>query len=360
LPSGETLSGMSEVTDTRALLTLEAEERSPRETLSWAYVRQSVRQASGITGELRSGDIGVPSVEIASPLITTFIPELSGFYRPSTVRDGWPLSLERADTTVNVVDSDTGVDKVDNRLLRSISLLRLIGGGAEAWHPLYLRCRSPMLSLDRLLAIPPSYQTTILLVRAGADGAESDSWIRPLVASGHPGAEALLSYMEQGSTSSARRIAPKIIDEACSSVASKGEDPISAVIAGYFMLQMGRMDRPGLLDNLVNSFPALPDASIIYGVNLLRGKLTPAGREAPEKYFLKAVSNGIPVYTIGLRLLFASLERLMREDRPEEERKELSHALAKVRVVAAYADWESPTTSFAVPPSGPELLFQIQ
>jgi hypothetical protein len=356
LPSGESLSGMVEVEGTEAALTLQAEERSPSEALSWAYARQSVRHASRVSGHWRLSETGMSAVETDVPLKPVFLVSLAGVFRASAFRDAWSLERAESSTSFRLTNEDRGVAQVDKRLLLSVSLSRVFYDVEKDWFPLYLRYESTLLRHDWMLAIPPSLQATLLLVRADTDE-QSYAWCRPLVASGRPGAEALLAYMERGSVGSARRVAPKIIEQAFSLLEDKGGDPVSAAIAGYFLLQLGRGHRTDWLENLARSFPTFPDASVVYGVSLLRGEITAAGTGTAREYLVKAVNSGIPVYTIGLRLLFDSLQRLVRQDSRDEE---LCQALAKVRVVAAYADWGATTTSFAVPPPDLDLPFWLR
>ncbi len=58
-----------------------------------------------------------------------------------------------------------------------------------------------------------------------------------------------------------------------------------------------------------------------------------------------AVERGIPTYTIGLRLLFDALRGLTQQRNDDE----VAAALARVRQIAAYADWTSQTTTFSFP-----------
>jgi hypothetical protein len=257
---------------------------------------------------------------------------------------------------------DPSVAAQDDRLLRQIHLERSIPSDREElWFPVYLRCRF-LLSPDEperdcFFAIPPSRHTQILLVRADTD-LTTDANVRALIDADRPSAEALLGYLDQGAVKAARRIAPDVIKQAVSLMEGKREDPLSAVIAGYFLLRASRLERQSWMENLANWFTTLPDGAVIYGASLLRGAdAPPEWREKARHYLLEAVKRGIPAYTIGLRLLFDSLRQVAMGSAQDDT---LRTALAKVRAVAAYTDWETTTTSCAVPPSSRGLPFVLQ
>ncbi len=448
LPSGENLSATVRVTGETAdvPLRLEAEERSPRETLAWAYVNKSVKQASGMPrhalreqrelfnaeslGPLQRGGgamttlqrgsrgpdvttlqetlkargfdpgqidsdfgggteaaviafqksegllsdgiagpwtlarLGLAGPQDAPSAVPAFLPpspqvEVTGLFRMTPLLDAWTLTPF---TDAALSDDDPSVAAQDDRLLRQMRLERYIPSDIEElWFPVYLHCRFRLSpnepERDCLFAIPPSRHARILLVRADTDPM-TDANVRALVDADRPSAEALLGYLEQGAVKAARRIAPDVINQAISLLGGKREDPLSAVIAGYFLLRASRLERQSWMENLANWFTTLPDGAIIYGASLLRGEdALPEWREKARHYLLEAVKRGIPAYTIGLRLLFDSLRQVAMYFEQDDT---LRTALAKVRAVAAYTDWETTTTAFAVPPPSRGLPFVLQ
>lgn len=229
---------------------------------------------------------------------------------------------------------------------------RVIPYGSEyqgLWFPIYLHCRFPGLTDTAcFFALPPSRIAEVLLVRADADP-RTDAHVRALVDVDRPAVETLLAYLDNGAIEAARRVAPDVVTDAVQILETKRDDPLGVVVAGYFLLLAGRLERQSWFRNLADWFPAFPDAAVVYGASLLKGHDAPERRADARSYLLAAVERGIPAYTVGLRLLFDGLRRLAAKADDNADTV-LKDAPAKVRFVAAYADWEARTTSFAMPP----------
>jgi hypothetical protein len=154
--------------------------------------------------------------------------------------------------------------------------------------------------------------------------------------------------VELGSNALAGRIAPDLNDRVAEDLLwGKRTDPVSAVIAGYHMVRTGRVDRPEWLENLVAWFPSFADTAVIRGASALLDEDSTVCRAKAREYLIEATRRGIPAYTVGLRLLFDGLRRLVEKDFNDDP---LQEALAAVRAVAAYADWGSTQTTFTSQP----------
>jgi hypothetical protein len=179
--------------------------------------------------------------------------------------------------------------------------------------------------------------------------------VQALVRGARAQAETLLAYVENGVFAAVHQLSPDVVRDAVSLLWDKLEDPFGAAIAGYVLLRTTaqaeeQQDRQGWMRNLADWFPLIPDGAVIYGAALLRGVQAedPTRVAEARAYLLEAVSRGIPTYTMGLRLLFDTLRSLVEK---REGDTQLAAALARVRAVAAYADWTAQTTTLTY--SGP-------
>jgi hypothetical protein len=349
LPSGETLEATVRVADeaqATVVAKLEAEERAPTSALAWAYARQSIKRTSGLlrpSSEATSGQVS------RSPQTPSGNPD--GLFRllrsPSAA---WRLIRDYSNQSI-ALPAD-----LDDRILFQMDLSGFNPfGTAGRWFPRYLRWRLKTTSAQqppyRVLTIPPSRQSTMLLVRAEADS-PFEAAERAIVNTRLADAEALLAYVQLGQVRAARLLLSEL-GQAFKPTAMP-EGPLKAVIAGYASLRIGHPPTQPWMEELANVFTALPDAAIIYGASLLQGENNSDRRSRSRHYLIEAVHRGIPAFTIGLRLLFDGLRRLSETaDRDDA----INLALAKVRAVAAYADWDSTTTSFLVPSPSERVIF---
>jgi hypothetical protein len=346
LPSGENVSTTVRVAEGEqdALATLVAGEASPRKTLAWAYARQSVRRASGRPSEERPGKRSREVLDVFRGVATVFPPAvyLDGLFRIQPRQDAWLFvhydwPLHRDDS---VADDDA-------RLITQVKIPSADNG--EDTFPLYARITvlagPPTI---RIIALPTTHSPALLFVHEEGGDTLAESTVRALVTGARPEAEALMAYLEHGSIGAARRIGPVVTEGAVELLKQKRMDPFGACIAGYFLLRAGKLERQQWMKNLADWFAEIPDGAVIYAVSLLRGEDGEERQEEAREYLLKAAERGIPVYTAGLRLLFDCLQFLARE---RQDDGEVESALARIRFIAAYTDWDAQTTTFFIPHS---------
>jgi hypothetical protein len=374
LPTGESVGTSVDVGESErapADAVLVPGESSPWETLAWAFTRQRLPREAGATrgpasrgGERATRDFGL-GADVFGPDRPTL---------PALAVDVLTMSDRRTQWTLQRASDETswqaGVRDADPRLLGQLAIPRIIGGPVPPvrpsvrWYPLFVRYQTRSRQgtpLSALVAVPTGpaivedaqRDSIVLFVRAVAVSAEAPT-VQTLVRGARAKAESLLSYFENGVFSAVHQLGADVIGEAIRLLEEKLEDPFGAAIAGYVLLRTAarpeeQQARQAWMRNLANWFPRIPDGAVIYGASLLRG--ADAGDpEAPSRvdeartYLLEAVARGIPTYTMGLRLLFDSL-RALGEERGDDT--ELAAALARVRTVAAYADWTAQTTTLA-------------
>lgn len=123
----------------------------------------------------------------------------------------------------------------------------------------------------------------------------------PLLAQCYSGgtAGALFSFIRGGALDSARRASSTLIAQAETYLGEKEEDPVRACIAAYTLLKIGSPKRQDWVANLANWFPFLPDGAIVHGWNLLHAGKADEARDS----FREALKRGVPMYTMGIRLL---------------------------------------------------------
>ncbi len=148
-------------------------------------------------------------------------------------------------------------------------------------------------------------------------------------------------------------IIPESIVQGEALLHDKIENPMGAAVGGYYLIKMRAWDRmhewPA---NFVSLIPWLPDAAVIHGVQLLEQPDRTDRDRAPE-VLIEAAQRGVPVFTIGLRLLYESLRRLLSVRRDSA----LSEAFDFIAGYADAADWTQPfTTFYGAHPSNPGIL----
>jgi hypothetical protein len=346
LPSGENVATTVRVSpEVQAKATLTSSEKSPRQTLTWAYMNRNLRRMSGIRL------LEPPEFAVAEALRTPNV-TVKGISRIKPGLKKWqmtPLDIPYRE--------DSSMSLEDPRLIKAISIEAPKKGSLSEPHglfPLYVRWSVRTAAEEEhvsYVAVPtdyvngtPPYEAMLLFVRADTAVGASDR-VRALVRAVSPGAEALLGYLAHGSLGAARRISKEVVADAVDYLREKREGPFAACIAGYFLLRAGHGEKQDWMRNLANWFPMIADGAVIYATSLLRAG-GPIEREEARRYLIEAVSRGIPVYTVGLRLLFDGLRSLLEERGSDEE---LSLALGRIRYVAAFTDWSAHTTTFSLP-----------
>lgn len=125
----------------------------------------------------------------------------------------------------------------------------------------------------------------------------------PLLAqcdSGDRTAAALFSFIRGGALDSARRASSTLIAQAETNLREKQEDnPVRACIGAYTLLKIGSPRCQDWVANLANWYPFLPDGAIVHGWNLLHAGKADEARGS----FHEALKRGLPMYTMGIRLL---------------------------------------------------------
>jgi hypothetical protein len=342
LPTGEPVSTTVRVGEgpDPAVAILTAAEVSPRETLAWAYARQSVRNVSG--GSLTAWTQKVARQTADSGGLDTLSVTIPGIFR-QVVGPEWKFV-----PAAGSVNADAAVANQDPRLVVQVKIdIPEEDQVAERCGPVYVQ-RSIKASPDApaeidVIAVPTAVDPTMLFVRNETQGPGTRA-IRTLVRGANPKAEGLLAYLNNGAFPSAKRIAQAVTVEALRTMADTRRDPFAAAIAGYFRLSSGQIGRLDWMRRLTEWFPMMPDGPVICGVAVLRSGTDDASLDEARSYLLQAVERGIPTYTVGLRLLFDAL-RALAERAPNDH--ELLSAVARVRAVAASTEWTSQTTTFS-------------
>jgi hypothetical protein len=186
--------------------------------------------------------------------------------------------------------------------------------------------------------LPPQAETDLLFLRTDAREAP----VRVKVRGEDPRMDVLLAYLKQGAMRQALAVGDAFISQADQMLRGKMQDPVGAVVAGYFLLQTGRLERAGWMQILAERFSGIPDGAVIYAWALLMGAEPDVPRAA--NYLRTAAERGIPLFTIGLRRLYDGLT-YVRELDPHYNR-DLRVPFSVVRAVAAKAEWEAVYTTF--------------
>ncbi len=193
----------------------------------------------------------------------------------------------------------------------------------------------------RLTALPP-YSELQVLVYPSEGRIDFDDDLAVAVASHDLQAETLLGYLISGRLKAAKIIADKLLAEQ----SLLFENPIKAVILGYYLLKIEDGNRyQELLEQLVNQVDWLPDLPVILAWQLLRANKPKV--DLIRQYLLEAVKRGIPIYSQGLQLLFDGL-RLIKQDAIARE-LQASDIEAAVKLIQEYTnatDWSQPLTTF--------------
>jgi hypothetical protein len=347
-PSGEWVSTTVTVPDGDAgeppVALLRPREVSQHETLAWAYTAQGLKRVAGITRRQASEK---PSRLLAH--VRSFGPETPGAEFAATYQiaewnaaDGF-WKFQRLDSlTVEAAEPDPEDQRV---ILRGqLTNPEWAGGDSRQWRPCYQSFRQGKAPENiPLFAVPPGPRTDMLLVEA--DDTPEPS-LRPMVRGNNPQADAILAYLNQGAFEAARNTGDRLIEQMDSLLGGKVSDPTSAIVAGYCMLKASSIRHEDWLENLANWFPGLPDGAIICGWGLLYQN--PPDQQAARDYFLMAARRGIPMYTVGLRMLMDGLKFCRSLSEGDGE---IRQALQAVRRVADNADWKADVTSFSLPTS---------
>jgi hypothetical protein len=343
LPSGERVSAMVTVppeTGGMPVAVLRAKDYSPHETLAWAYTAQGIKRATNLPTHARQWEdmeleAVLESFTPTEPVALGAMYEIAGWNEEQTF---WELT--RLPDRQAAVEAE-GLEDRRVVLRWRGALPHWEGSEPHTWRPGYQSYthgkHTPYVAL---FAVPPTRWTDMLLVEAREN---SGTGLRPMARGNNPQADALLSYLCQGAFESARLVGDRLAEQ-WEMLLGTGDDPTSAVVAGYYMLKASYIRHEEWLQKLADGFTGLPDGAVILGWALLRRE--EPNYEGARHYFLTAARRGIPMYSTGLRLLYDGLNVLL--DYSEKD-KEVHRMFEAVRRIAAATDWKADVTSFSLP-----------
>lgn len=329
LPSGELMaSTVRAIEDQATAANLRPSKQSPNEGLAWAYYMQRVPFESGWREHGSTLDdrwfiegSALSALKERSPVCDFWLHDRNNVWRPALPAELTihPVSINPGDPTAVVA---TEVYAVSNT--------------ASVWAAVRWRGDFPGQGGRQLVAVPAwnPHHVRVLILRDNRTDVGSAPF-RVLVGGSHPQAEAILGFLASGDFEAARRVGEKWFDEAEQMLRNKVEDPIAAIIAGYFLLRAGSVERlHDWTSNLANWFPSLPDGAVICGWHMA---LTNRW-DLAEHWLTEAVDRGIPLYTQGLRLLHDGLRLLVSRGANVDE------SFDRIRAIAACAKWTSGVT----------------
>ena len=167
-------------------------------------------------------------------------------------------------------------------------------------------------------------------------------------------AEALLQSLKGGT----KKLADNLAEYSSANLLLQGkyQDENAAAVGAYYLYLKGRSNMNiDWLRNLARDFPLLADGALIYGLQLIN-RANPSAQKVIEcrRYLLEALDRGLPVYSMGFRLMretLISLDAYFGHSDPE-----LHEALGKVNYYAASIDYSCDLTTLvpATPPSDKE------
>jgi len=323
LPSGETLSQTATVaSDENLEVEFKPETQSPREELSFAYYLQ------------RSPHLGARKAETLRPSRTSQRPVLRFWERSAR---GWTALTEWTPKKMSVQIQPLGRETQIDQFMVYV-FLTFSGEWRE--FPAQIWMQVDMDGASVISPIPAVSRITTLISRTPTpDGVVP---FRVQSSNGNPTADALLNFVNSGDFQSARDIGSDWVDQAEDLLLQKIADPMSATVAGYFLLQAGAYERlHEWTANLANWFKWLPDGPIIRACHLMT-RLNPDPLIL-RGLLLESVSRGLPFYTVGLRLLQSRLKLLLQLS---DDDRQVAEALNLVSKYVEASDYSSALVNF--------------
>lgn len=214
----------------------------------------------------------------------------------------WEFQNHRWDARSIQFDSLSG-----NRGIRQLTIkvpshphLLQIGGEELAW---------------RLVSLPSGERVNIALTpspkEVGGDALDIT------VGRQYPDNDLVMSYLSRGDLPEVSQLAD-FMDIADHMLYGKYDDPISAVVGGYILLRTGQLDRRALwLRNLERHVPYIADVKILKAV-LAREQEGVAENDI-RKMLLESLENGLPVFSLGMKLLVDSMAAMHRGERENRQ-----------------------------------------
>jgi len=329
LPNGEVISEQVSVgSETTTEVSLEPVLASPREDLAWGYLLKGASRAAAMKEPPVKKQYGSVALAIRG------VPALELWERSKNQR--WAKSSLPTPILEGSEKASFGVGKLST--MGRLVWLRVAWTSANV----------------KFVALPPSRNVRFNLFDDPPEVDDGDP-INVVVDSGNSRAESILGYLRRGDFASARQVGASFDAEKL--LLEKVQDPASAAIGGYFLLQASEFGRlHDWTKNLSDWFDYFPDGPVIRGWHVLRSS-SPDFQTA-RKLFLEAMHRGLPVYTIGLRLLSDGLA--LCASRAIENKltdSDVENAQMTLAPYVAAADWTSATTSFyGTRPNDPRAL----
>jgi RNA polymerase sigma factor (sigma-70 family) len=210
----------------------------------------------------------------------------------------------------------------------------------------------------RFIAVPPSGQLEILL-RGTTRNTVWNGGITIRLATLDAELEALMQYQASGAAESANAVGEEVAKRAEDYASDKLRNPNGAALGFYYLLSRQDLKRVHEWPhNFANWTPWLPDAAILYAMQLLMSR-EPDSRSIARDMLIRAAGSAVPVYTKGLRYVWDQL-CTYKQDPNTPQNEGIDRGLERIEAYAAAADWNEPrTTFFGARPDAPEptLLF---
>lgn len=192
------------------------------------------------------------------------------------------------------------------------------------------------------------------------DGSKGEWGMRVVVQDGRMAS--VLAYMTQGDLSSAQRL----LKSSLRMLMAKVENPYAAAAGGYVLIfskseDIDEHEWPSWIRNLATWYPSSPDAQILLATlclqrrRLLHRANLSLGNDDRQRFRLarrlleRALRAGLPMYSLGMRLLIENLEILFEEElamglRAEADDLRLPETLRHVRTVSSCMKSVQPMT----------------
>ncbi|MDX1366891.1 hypothetical protein [Pseudomonas sp.] len=166
----------------------------------------------------------------------------------------------------------------------------------------------------RIISLPPGGEVRVALTPSDKEiGNSMDITIGRRDADN----ELIMSYLARGAMEQVTSLADAW-QTADQMLQGKYQDPVGAVAGAYVLLKLRRLDqRRDWMENLVTSFPHLADAAIVSAAFLLQD-------EVPDETLIRArikqaLENGLPVFTLGAKLLVETMAAIHRGEEESSE-----------------------------------------
>lgn len=167
----------------------------------------------------------------------------------------------------------------------------------------------PVEQLPIYLRLPPNNRIKIL-IRAQVSSQPLRYPIEVVVSTENWKMETVLQVIKKG----ALKLAEDFLEQQSAEhlLREKYVDATAAAIGAYYLYLTGTYKKNvEWFKNLANDFPYLPDGPVIYASQLInKENPSKASINLCRQYFLLAVERGLPVYTIGFKMLREGLIKM--------------------------------------------------